>query len=125
MAGGQSKGTKLKLFTGKQAILNRHILKVLWSSKTPLTKFEIYKIIHGMKGCKKFASGTVYRRINDLIDEKHLLSAGCKPGKVQGELVLYILSKKGKVNLRLGERNIEEFAEKGTEEEFDNFLEFY
>jgi hypothetical protein len=125
MAGGNHRGTKLKLFTGKQAVLNRHIMKVLWSSKIPLTKFEIYKIIHGMKGCRKFASGTIYRRINALIEDKHLIGVGCKPGKVQGESVLYILTKKGRSHLRLDERNIEEFLETATEEEFGKFLEFY
>jgi DNA-binding PadR family transcriptional regulator len=125
MAGGNCRGTKIKLFTGKQAILNRHIMKVLKSSKTPLTKFEIYKIVHGMKGCKKFASGTIYRRINALIEEQHFISVGCKPAKVQGESVLYVLTKKGRAHLRLDERNIEEFLETATEEEFGKFLEFY
>ena len=125
MAGGKSEGTKLKLFSGKQAPLNRLILKVARSSKTPLTKFEIYKIIHYMKEGRRFASGTIYRRINALIDEKCLADVGCKPGKVQGESVLYILTKKGKANLRLDEKNIDKFLETATDEELTKFLDLY
>ncbi len=76
-----------------------------------------------MKGCKHFSSGTIYRRINALIGEKCLVQVGCKPGKVQGESALYNLTLKGKANLHLDEKNIEEFVEKATNEELTKFLE--
>jgi hypothetical protein len=125
MAGGKCRCAKLKLFSGKQACLNRLIIKLLKSSKTPLTKFEIYKIIHGMKGCRHFASGTVYRRINVLIDEKCLVQVGCKPGKVQGESALYILTKRGKANLLGDEKSIQEFLETATDEKLSDFIDLW
>ena len=62
MAGKRCKGTPLKVFSGKQAKLNRIILLLYRISKTSLTKYDVYKQIHNLKGFKHYDSKTVYRR---------------------------------------------------------------
>jgi hypothetical protein len=58
-----------------------------------------------MRGYKHFDSRTIYRRQNALISEGWIAKAGTRPGQVEGESVLYELSLKGKVALRLDEKS--------------------
>jgi DNA-binding PadR family transcriptional regulator len=125
MAGKKCKGTPLKVFSGKQAKLNRIITLLYRSSKTPLTKYDIYKQIHNMKGYKHFDSRTVYRRINALIGEGLIAKVGSRPGQVEGESVLYELTRKGKASLRADEKSMEVFLQTATEEKLLKFLDLW
>ncbi len=112
LARKKRKGTPLKVFSSKEATLNRIILLILRFSKTPLTKYELYKQIRTIKGYKHVDSKTVYRRIDALKFGRWVEKNGCRPGKVQGESALHILTIKGKVAIRLEEKSIEEFLDK-------------
>lgn len=91
------------------------ILQILRSSKQPLAKYDLYLQIHGLKGWRGVTSKTVYRRVDHLTGGGLIIENGKRPGKVQGESVLYRLTEKGKASLRLDKNNIEEFLEKATE----------
>ena len=93
------KGTPLKVFSGKEAKLNRILLLLYRSSKEPLTKYDAYKLIHNMKGYRKFDSKTIYRRMKALIDEGYLQLVGSRPGKVEGESKLYVLTGIGRAQI--------------------------
>jgi DNA-binding PadR family transcriptional regulator len=125
VAESTSGGTKLKVFSGKQAKLNRVVTLLYRSSKTPLTKYDIYKQIHNMKGYKHYDSRTVYRRINALIGEDLIAKVGSRPGQVEGESLLYELTKKGKASLRADEKSMEVFLQTATEEELLKFLDLW
>ena len=71
------------MFSGKQAKLNRIILLLHRSSKTSLTKYDIYKQIRNIKGYKHYDSKTVYRRLNALIGEGLIAKVGSRPGLVE------------------------------------------
>jgi hypothetical protein len=122
---GKCKGSPLKVFSGKQAKLNRIVLLIYRSSKTPLTKYDIYKQIHNMKGYKHYDSRTVYRRINALIAEGLIAKVGSRPGQVEGETVLYELTLLGKASLRGDERSMDVFLKTATEEELLKFLDLW
>ena len=109
MARKRGRGTRLEVFSGKQAKLNRVITLLYRSSKTPLTKYDIYKQIHNMKGYKHYDSRTVYRRINALIGEGLIAKVGSRPGQVEGESVLYELTLRGKASLRADVKSLEVF----------------
>ena len=125
MAGKNCKGTPLKVFSGKQAKLSRIVTLLCRSSKTPLTKYDVYKQIHNLKGYKHYDSRTVYRRINALIGEGLIAKVGSRPGKVEGESVLYELTLYGKASLRGDEKSMEVFLKTATEEELLKFLDLW
>ena len=114
MPGGKTKGTLIRLFSGKEEDLNRLILLVLRSSKQPLAKYDVYLQIHGMKGSRHVTSKTIYRRMGDLICEGWIAQNGTRPGKVQGESILYELTQKGIAALKVDK--IEQFLLTATEE---------
>lgn len=68
MAGKKGKGTKLKVFSGKEARLNRLILLIL-NSKKDLAKYDVFLEIRSIKGFKHKDSKTVYRRMEALNQE--------------------------------------------------------
>jgi DNA-binding PadR family transcriptional regulator len=119
----EGKGTPFKVFSGKEATLNRVILLVFLSSKHPLAKYDVYLQIHGMKGLKRKDSKTVYRRIEVLNQEGWIAHRGKRPAKVQGESILYELTLKGKLALRLDEISIEEFLKTASDEQLAKFID--
>ena len=126
LARKKCKGTPLKVFSGKEATLNRVILLILRSSKQPLTRYDVYLQIRGIRGLKRKNSKTIYRRMEALNQEGWIAQNGTRPAKVKGDSILYELTLKGKAALKLDERSIEEFprtATNGQLTEFMNILE--
>jgi DNA-binding PadR family transcriptional regulator len=113
------------VFSGKQAKLNRIVLLLHRSSKTSLTKYDVYKQIHNMRGYKQYDSRTIYRRINALISEGLITKVGSRPGQVEGESVLYELTRKGKASLKADEKSMDEFLKTATEDQLSMFLDYF
>jgi DNA-binding PadR family transcriptional regulator len=122
LARQKSKGTKLKVFSGKEASLNRVILLILQSKKS-LAKYDVYLEIRKIKGFKHEDSKTVYRRIDVLNKEGWIAQEGTRPAKVKGELVLYELALKGKAAIKLDYKNIEEFLKTATNDQLKKFID--
>ncbi|MCW4045217.1 MAG: helix-turn-helix transcriptional regulator [Candidatus Bathyarchaeota archaeon] len=123
MAGKKSKGTKLKVFSGKEARLNRLILQILETKK--LAKYDVFLEIRRIKGFKHEDSKTVYRRIDALDKEGWIAKNGARRAKVQGESILYELTPKGKAALRLDKKSIEEFLRTATEKQLLTFIDLF
>jgi DNA-binding PadR family transcriptional regulator len=124
LAWKRCKGTKLKVFSGKEARLNRVILLILHSKKL-LAKYDIFLEIRKIKGFKHEDSKTIYRRIGALNKEGWIHQKGTRPAKVQGESRLYELTLKGKAALNLDEKSIEEFLRTATEEQLAKFIALF
>ena len=118
------KGTKLRVFSGKEATLNRVILLILRSKKL-LAKYDVFLEIRKIKGFKHEASKTVYRRIDALNQDGWIAQKGTRPGKVRGESMLYELTPKGKAALKLNEKSIDEFLETATNEQLIKFVDLF
>jgi DNA-binding PadR family transcriptional regulator len=123
LARKKSKGTPLKVFSGKEATLNRVILLILLSSKQSLAKYDVYQQIHVMKGFRDKHSKTVYRRMDALNKEGWIAQRGKRPAKVQGDSVLYGLTLKGKAALKLDRIAIEEFLKTATDSQLSVFID--
>ena len=93
MAGGKCRGTKLKLFSGKQAKLNRIILPLL--EKKALAKEDVFHILRTTKGYRHKTSKTVCRRMDALNEGGYIGPKGTRPGAVKGECVLYQITQRG------------------------------
>jgi DNA-binding PadR family transcriptional regulator len=120
LAWKKCKGTRLEVFSGKQATLNRVILLLL--EKKTMTKYDAYLEIKRMKGFRHRSSKTVYRCMDALNSEGWIALAGARPGKVQGESMLYELTLKGKAALKLREASVEDFLKTATKEQLIIFI---
>lgn len=125
MAPKKCKGTPLKVFSGKEAAQNRLILLILRASKQSLNRYDVYLQIRRIKGLKGKDSKTVYRRMVALNREGWITQNGTRPAKVKGDTILYELTLKGKVALRLDERSIEEFLKIATAEQLSQLISLF
>ncbi len=124
MAWGKVRGTKLEVFTGKGASLNRIILLIFLSKKL-LTKYDVFLEVRKIKGFKHKESKTVYRRIDALDKEGWIGKNGTRRAKVQGESILYQLTLRGKAALKLDEKSIEEFLKTAKNDQLEKFIDLF
>jgi len=124
LAWKKCKGTRLKVFSGKEASLNRVILLILLSKKL-LAKYDVFLEIRNIKGFKHEDSKTVYRRMEALEQERWICQKGTRPAKVLGESILYELTLRGKAALTLDQKNMEDFLRTATDEQLLKFIEAY
>ena len=125
MARKKRKGTPLKVFSGKEATLNRVILLILRSSKQPLARYDVYLKIRGIRGLKRKDSKTIYRRMTALNLEGWIAQKGTRAAKVKGDSILYEVTLKGKAALRLDEKSIERFLKVATGEQLAQFISLF
>ena len=69
------KGTELKVFSGREARLNRITFLVL-SSKSPLTSYDIYLGIRRIKGFRHVKWRSIDRRIKALYAQGWIIKCG-------------------------------------------------
>ena len=124
MARKKCKSTRLQVFSGKEARLNRVMLKILeW--KSPLIAYDVWRQLKATKGFRGIDSKTVYRRMHALEQEGWIGQKGKRPAKVQGDSALYELTLKGKAALRIDEKNIEAFLKTATNEQLARFIDLF
>lgn len=114
LARKKRKGTRLKVFSGREASLNRVMLLILYAKK-PLASYDIYKEIRGMKGFRHTDSKTVYRRIEALEKQGWIQQKGTRPAQPGWDSTLYELTLRGKAALKLDEKSMDEFLRKATD----------
>jgi DNA-binding PadR family transcriptional regulator len=124
LARKRCEGTRLQVFSHKEARLNRVILKILeW--KGPLIAYDVWRQLKAIKGFRGIDSKTVYRRIRSLEQDGWIGQKGKRPTKVQGNSALYELTPKGKAALRIDEKSIETFLKTATNEQLAKFIELF
>ena len=124
MARKKSIGTKLEMFSGKQASLNRVICQVLeW--KSPLIAYDVWRKLKAIKGFKRIDSKTAYRRLEALEQQGWIAQKGTRTGKRGGDKILYELALRGKAALRLDEKSLEEFLRTATDEQLLKFIDSF
>jgi len=121
LARKKSKGTPLKVFSGKEATLNRVILKIL-EKKGPLIAYDVWRQLKAIKGYRNIDSKTAYRRLESLELNGLIVQQGIRMGKRGGDKILYELTLFGIAMLRLDEKNIEEFLLTATDEQRLKFI---
>jgi DNA-binding PadR family transcriptional regulator len=120
----ESQGTKLKVFSGKEARLNRVILKIM-EKNSPLINYDVWCQIKSIKGFRHVDSKTAYRRMEALREEDLLAEKGTRPGKRGGDRVLYELTLRGRAVLKLAEKNLEKFIKTATNEQLTKFIDLF
>jgi hypothetical protein len=80
MARKKTIGTKLQVFSGKEAWLNRVIFLILYPDKL-LTSYEMYKEIRKIKGFRHIKRQNVDRGMKALHKQHLLKISGTKPAR--------------------------------------------
>jgi DNA-binding PadR family transcriptional regulator len=124
MARKKTKGTKLKVFSGRAADLNRVISKIL-EKKGALIAYDVWLQLRGIKGFKHTDSKTVYRRMQALEQQGWIAQKGTRPAKPGWDSTLYELMLRGKAALRLDEKSIEDFLRTATDEQLLKFVDLF
>ena len=124
MAGKKSKGTPLKVFSGREATLNRLILKILLK-KSPLIAYDIWRQLKQIKSFRHVDSKTAYRRMKVLEQLDLIAQKGTRLGKRGGDKILYELTLKGRAVLSLDGKSVEEFLRGATNEELLKFIDLF
>jgi molecular chaperone DnaK (HSP70) len=101
MAGRQSKGAKLKVFSGREAKLNLLIFLILSQEGKLLASYDIYREVHATKGFKRRGKQNVDRRVKALFLQAWLETEGTRETKPHFLSPLYKLSEKAKAALEL------------------------
>lgn len=120
----RGKGTPLKVFSGKEATLNRAILQVL-EHQNPLIPYDVWHVIRAIKGFRHVEYKTVCRRMSALAQQGWIKIKGAKEVKPSWISVQYELSVRGKGALQLDKIDIDEFLLKAHEEQIKQLLDAF
>ena len=115
----KSKGTSLKVFSGKAEALNRLILLILRSSKQALTKYDMALEVRHVVEFRHTDINTVYRRMDALHEQDFISIVGKRPTKPGWPSELYAINPRGIAVLKL--ENIKEFVLAANYEELRKF----
>ena len=109
------KNTKLSVFKGHEAKLNKAIFHIL-ALKGPLTIYDICKEVRTKKGLKHTKYTNVLRRIRALEESGYLEKAGTRKTLPGSERLLYKLSSKTYLALLLNKINLDSFIQTADED---------
>jgi DNA-binding PadR family transcriptional regulator len=115
-------GTPLKVFSGKEATLNRVILLILFSGQF-LAKYDLFLIVKSTKGFRNKDVKTIYRRVDFLEKGGWIAKEGEKLTKPGWPSELYKITLKGRAALKLDQKSIETFLENATDEQLAELID--
>ena len=111
----KSKGTKLQVFSGREARLNRAILQTL-TIEFPLIIYDISKRIRNVRGLRHTKNTNVGRRVKALEQQGYVEIAGSRETQSGSQGILYQLTTRAQVALLLTKISMEVFIEEADEE---------
>jgi hypothetical protein len=85
------KNTRLSVFKGREAKLNRAIFQAL-AQKGIQTIYDVYKCVRSLKGLRCTRYGTVNKRMRALRESGYIKTAGERETRSGFEAILYELS---------------------------------
>ena len=122
MTRNKGKGTKLKVFSGREASLNRVIFLIL-DSKKLLTTYDMYLEIRRIKGYRHTKRQSVDRRMKALYQQGWLERKGIRPAKAHFPSPLYALSIRAQVALALNRTDLNVFIQIAPENDLQIFVD--
>ena len=124
MAQNRSNGTRLEVFSGKEASLNRVILQIL-RQKGALIPYDVSLNVKRTKDFMHTDTNTVYRRMEAQEEQGWIVVVGNRPTQPGWCSDLYGITLRGKAALRLDEWNIEDFLRTATDEQLLKLLDAF
>jgi hypothetical protein len=127
MARKKSRGTELKVFSGREARLNRVIFMIL-DSKKHLTSYDMYLEIRRIKGYRHVKRQSVDRRMKVLCEQHWIVKDGVKLAKAHFLSPLYALSIRAQAALTVNGTDLNNFIQIAPENDLQvviNILSVY
>lgn len=124
MARKKSEGTPLKVFSGKQAKLNRVILQT-FDRKGPLISYDVWRFVVMIKDFGQTERKTIYYRVEALSQEGYIIQRGTRPTQPGWPSELFELTLKGKAALKADKKSMDQFFATASEEELQKFIDIY
>jgi hypothetical protein len=124
VAEGIDSSTKLKVFSGKQAKLNRVVLQI-FVLKGPLIAYDVWRFVVMIKDFGQTERKTVYDRVDALSREGYIIQRGTRPTQPGWPSELFELKRKGKAALKADKKSMDRFLATATEEELQKFIDIY
>jgi hypothetical protein len=107
---GHSRGTKLDVFSGREAKLNRVIFQIL-DTKNILTSYDMYLEIRRIKGFRHVKRQSIDRRMKSLCQQSWIVKYGVKQAKAHFISPLYALSIQAQTALVLNKTDLNVFLQ--------------
>jgi DNA-binding PadR family transcriptional regulator len=124
LARKKSEGTPLKVFSGKQAKLNRVILQT-FDRKGPLISYDVWRFVVMIKDFGQIERKTIYCRVEALSQEGYIIQRGTRPTQPGWPSELFELTLKGKAALKADKKSMDQFFATASEEELQKFIDIY
>jgi hypothetical protein len=118
----QSEGTKLEVFSGRQAKLNLIIFLILYSKKL-LTSYDMYSEIRSIKGYRHTKRQSIDRRVKALHQQGWLKKDGIRPAKAHFPSPLYKLSIRAQAAIVLSKKDLNDFLQTAPESNIQIFVD--
>jgi hypothetical protein len=115
MARRKAKGTKLKVFSGREDKVNRAIFQIL-SSNEVLIKYDVHKRVTSQRGFKRTRYGSIKKRIRILEETGYLKRVGMRKTQPGSEGILYEITFKAYAAMKLDTTKFEDFFDQMDEE---------
>jgi DNA-binding PadR family transcriptional regulator len=121
LARKKTKGTSLKVFSGKEASLNRVILQILLQ-KGAMIPYDVWLFVKKIKGFRHSDAKTIYRRVGTLEKQGWIAKTGNRKTRPGGISELHEITLKGQAALQLDRINVEEFLNTATNQQLQRLL---
>jgi hypothetical protein len=119
----KSRGTKLKVFSGREAALNFIILLVLYPQGKLLASYDIFKEVRAIKGFRHKGKQNIDRRVKALHKQRWLETEGTRPIRPHFSLSpLYKLSIRGRAALELNKKDMDVFLQTAPEDQLQALI---
>ena len=124
MVSEHRKGTKLEVFSGRQAKLNFVIFLVLYPEGKRLASYDISKEVRTIRGFKRKGKQNIARRVKALSSQYWLEIEGTRPIRPHFSLTpLYKLSVRGKAALELNKKELNIFLQTAPEDNLRKLID--
>lgn len=115
MAQKKAKGTKLKVFSGREDKVNRAILQIL-SRNEALIKYDVHKQVAKQRGFKRTRYGSIKKRTKILEETGYLKRVGMRKTQPGSEGILYEITFKAYAAMKLDTITFEDLFDQMDEE---------
>ncbi len=123
MAGKRGKGTRLKVFSGREASLNFLIFLILYPDEKLLASYDIFKEVRAVKAFRHKGKQNVDRRVKALYKQHWLETQGVRSSRPHFLSPLYKLSVRGRAALELRKKDLNVFLQIAPEDQLQKVIE--
>jgi hypothetical protein len=123
LAWKKCRGTKLKVFSGREAALNMIIFLILCPEGKLLASYDIFKEVRATKGFRHKGQQNVDRRVKALYKQHWLEIEGVRLSKPHFLSPLYKLSVRGRAALELNKKDLNSFLLTAPEDQLQKLME--